>query len=412
MLTLVAILMVLRLAGELILNRLNSQEAKRHSKSAPPAVASITDPETYTRSVAYTLARLRFGVITSIFDAAVLAWVIFSGVLPWAHSGFAPLSPAGSWDDALFLVVVTLALAVPSLPFEWYEHFRLEERFGFNKSGLGLWIADKFKGLLVGLLIGFPLVWALVSLVRWTGSSWWLWGFGLLFVFQLAMLVLYPKLILPLFNRLSPLEEGDLRSRLMGLADRTGFKAKTIEVMDGSKRSGHSNAYFTGFGRFRRIVLFDTLIEQLQPEEIEAVLAHEIGHYRRGHIPKLMALSAGVMLLSFGLIAWLVDSPWFNPAFGFAAGDLAPAFLLFALLNGLVGFWFTPLINLLSRKNEYEADAFASQAMGTPQPLISALRKLANRNLTNLTPHPLYSGFHYSHPTLVEREKALNPANG
>jgi STE24 endopeptidase len=218
--------------------------------------------------------------------------------------------------------------------------------------------------------IGFPLLWALLSLVKWTGPSWWIWGFGLLFGFQLLMLVLYPKLILPLFNKLTPLPEGPLRGRLLALGDRTGFRASTIEVIDGSKRSGHSNAYFTGFGRFRRIVLFDTLIAQLTAEELEAVLAHEIGHYRRGHIPKMIAMSAAMMFGGFGAIAWLAQSSWFNRSFGFPEGELAPSFLLFGLLSGLVTFWFSPLMNALSRRHEYEADAFASQAVGGPVAMV------------------------------------------
>lgn len=408
MLTLVAVLMLLRLAGELILAELNRREVRRHADQPPPAVAAMVDDATYGKSVVYTQARLKFGMLTELFDTAVLALLVFSAFLPWTYGFFAPLAPSGSWDDALYLVTVAIVMSIPGMPFDWYQHFRLEERFGFNKSTPKLWLVDKIKGLFVGLAIGFPLLWALLSLVRWTGDSWWLWGFALLFVFQLAMMILYPKLILPLFNKLSPLEEGELRTRLMALADRTGFKARTIEVIDGSKRSGHSNAYFTGFGRFRRIVLFDTLIQQLSPEEIEAVLAHEIGHYRKGHIPKMLAVSALMQFAAFAAIAWLAKSPWFNPAFGFSAGDLAPAFLLFGLLSGLVLFWFTPVGNFFSRKHEYEADAFAKEAMKSPAPLVSALRKLAQKNLTNFTPHPLYSGFHYSHPTLVERERALN----
>jgi STE24 endopeptidase len=257
------------------------------------------------------------------------------------------------------------------------------------------------------LVLGFPLLWALLSLVRWVGATWWLWGFGLLYGFQLLMLVLYPKLILPLFNKLTPLPAGELRARLLALGERTGFRAQTIEVMDGSKRSGHSNAFFTGFGRFRRIVLFDTLIAQLTADELEAVLAHEIGHYRRGHIPKMLAVSAVTMLAGFAVVAWLAASPWFNLAFGFPPGELAPAFLLFGLLSGSVMFWFTPLMNLFSRKHEYEADAFAREAVGGPGPLLGALRKLAQKNLSNLTPHRWFSAFYYSHPTLVEREAAL-----
>jgi STE24 endopeptidase len=255
--------------------------------------------------------------------------------------------------------------------------------------------------------IGFPILWCLLGLVRWAGGTWWLWGFALLFGFQLAMLVLYPKLILPWFNKLTPLADGDLRAQLLALADRSGFRAQTIQVMDGSKRSAHSNAFFTGFGRFRRIVLYDTLVAQLTPAELAAVLAHEIGHYKRGHVPKMLAVAAGLQLGGFAIVAWLARSDWFNAAFGFPAGDLAPTFLMFGLLGGLVTFWFSPLLNLVSRKHEYEADAFARQAVGDAAPVVNALRKLAQKNLSNLTPHPLYSGFYYSHPTVVERERAL-----
>ncbi len=403
-----AALMVLRLAGELILSALNRAEVRRHAQAAPAAAAAIMDEATYAKSVAYTLEKSRFAVITEIFDTLVLALVVFGGVLPLLFAHVAVWgAPGAVWSHALFLLITGALLSVPSLPFEWWEQFRLEEKFGFNKSTASLWIADKFKGLALMFAIGFPLLWALLALVKWAGATWWLWGFALMFGFQLLMLVLYPKLILPLFNKLTPLPEGELRTRLLALGDRTGFRASTIEVIDGSKRSGHSNAYFTGFGRFRRIVLFDTLIAQLTPEELEAVLAHEIGHYRCGHIPKMIALSAAMLLGGFGVIAWLSGSAWFNEAFGFPANEVAPSFLLFGLLSGLVTFWFSPLGNLLSRKHEYEADAFARNAIGGAIPMIGALRKLAQKNLSNLTPHPWFSAFFYSHPTLVEREAAL-----
>jgi len=406
-----AVLMLLRLAGELLLSALNRAEVRRHAGSVPPAVAAIMDVPTYEKSVAYTLEKSKFGAITELFDTFVLALVIFGGVLPILYVHVAAWgSPGAVWDDALFILLAGVLLSVPALPFEWWAQFRLEAKFGFNKSTPSLWVSDKIKGLGLMFALGFPLLWALLSLVGWVGEAWWLWGFGLIFGFQLLMLVLYPKLILPLFNKLTPLPEGELRTRLLALGDRTGFHATTIQVMDGSKRSGHSNAFFTGFGRFRRIVLFDTLIAQLDAEELEAVLAHEIGHYRRGHIPKMIAMSAATMFSAFAVIAWLARSPWFNLTFGFPAGELAPAFLMFGLLSGLVTFWFSPLMNLLSRKHEYEADAFARDAMGGVTPMIGALRKLAQKNLTNLTPHPWFSAFFYSHPTLVEREHSLRNA--
>ncbi len=406
-LTIVAILIVIRLAAQLWLNALNASVVRRHASEPPPAVAAIMDGATYSKAVAYTRAKLRFGSIEETWAALVLAAVIFSGALPALDTLFHAWAPRAAWSGACYLLAVGLLLSLPGLPFDWWGQFRLEAKFGFNQSTLRLWAADKAKELALMLGIGFPLLWALLGLVRLTGGTWWLWGFGLLFGFQLLMMVLYPRIILPLFNKLTPLADGELRTRLLALADRTGFRAQTIEVMDGSKRSAHSNAFFTGFGRFRRIVLYDTLVAQLAPGELEAVLAHEIGHYRRGHIPKTLAVAAALQLGGFALVASLARGGWFNAAFGFPADDLAPTFLLFGLLGGLVTFWFSPVFNLVSRKHEYEADAFAREAVGGAGPLVGSLRKLAQKNLSNLTPHPLYSAFYYSHPTVAEREQAL-----
>lgn len=405
--TVVVGLIIAKLLAELVLAGLNRAEVRRHAGRAPAAVAAIMDEETYAKAVDYTLAKNRFGVWSMLFDTGVLLLVLSSYVLPILFAHVGAWSPAGKWDDALFILFAGVLLSIPGLPFDWWGQFRLEGRFGFNKATPKLWLTDKIKGLALMFIIGMPLLWALLSLVDWVGGNWWVWGFGLMFGFQLLMMVLYPKLIMPLFNKLTPLPDGELKTRLLALADRTGFKAATIEVMDGSKRSGHSNAFFTGFGRFRRIVLFDTLIEQLTPEELEAVLAHEVGHYRRGHIPKTLALSAAIQLGAFAAIAWLARSDWFNPTFHFPARELAPSFLLFGLVSGAVMFWFSPLSNILSRKHEYEADAFARDAMGGAGSLVAALRKLSQKNLSNLTPHPWFSGFYYSHPTLVEREAAM-----
>ena len=401
------VLILLRLVAEWVLAHLNRREVERNADVMPPAAASMMDEATYRKSVAYTLAKIRFGNLSSLFDAGVLALLLLSGFLPWLFAHVAVWAPDATWDDALFVMFVFTLLAIPGLPFEWWGQFRLEERFGFNKSTAALWVSDKIKGLLLAFVIGFPLLWGLFALVGWVGPSWWLWASGLIFLFQLLMLVLYPKLIEPLFNKLTPLPAGELRDRLLALGERTGFKAAAIEVVDGSKRSGHSNAYFTGFGRFRRIVLYDTLVEQLDTTELEAVLAHEVGHYKRGHIPQRLVIAFVSLVGSLGIVAWLLQAPWFLEGFGFPSGQLAPALLMFLLLSGFVTFWFTPLSNLLSRKHEYEADAFACDAMGSDASLVSALRKMANKNLSNLTPHPWFSGFYYSHPTIVERERAM-----
>lgn len=407
-LAIAAALMVIRLLTELWLDGLNRAEVRRHARTPPPAAAAIMDDATYAKSVAYTLEKSRFGAVSGLFDTLVLFLVVFGGILPTLFAETSAwAAPDAMWDDALFLMLAGVLLSIPGLPFEWWSQFRVEQRFGFNRSTAGLWVADKFKGLLLAIAIGFPLLWLLLLLVEWTGALWWIWGAGVLLGFQLLMMVLYPKLILPLFNKLTPLPEGPLRTRLMALSEKAGFRARTIDVIDGSKRSGHSNAYFTGFGRFRRIVLYDTLIAQLTPEELEAVLAHEIGHYRLGHIPRMIGLSALLTAAGFFSIAWLTDNPEFNEAFGFPGFEQAPSFLLFGLLSGTVTFWLSPLTNLLSRRHEYQADAFARDAVGGAAPMIGALRKLAQKNLSNLTPHPWYSAFHYSHPTIAERERAL-----
>jgi STE24 endopeptidase len=271
--------------------------------------------------------------------------------------------------------------------------------------------------VLLGIGLGYPLLVLVLKLVEWMGLSWWLWAWGALLAFQMLMLVLGPVLILPLFNQFTPLPDGTLRERLLKLAERTRFRTRSIQVMDGSKRSRHSNAFFVGFGGFRKIVLFDTLIQQLAEDELEAVLAHEIGHFKKRHIPKTLLLSAVSSLVGFWLVALLAGQDWVYRGFGFEPGSIAPALLLFGLLSGAITFWFSPAAHWWSRRYEYQADAFAAEVMHEPHSLIGALRKLNEKNLSNLTPHPLYSGFYYSHPTLLEREQALSrpiqsPAKG
>jgi len=407
------IALLAKIGMELLLEALNRQRAKLSGDEAPEGLGDVMDTETYAKSNRYTVAKSRFSSLQLCVDGLVLAVVLLSGLLPALFNWWSGMWGSGNASSAMFLIGVSMVLGIPGLPFDYWSQFKIEERFGFNRSTLKLWISDKIKGGLVGLAIGFPLLWLLISLVGWLGDWWWIYAFVVMMAFQLLMMVLYPMIIMPLFNKLSPLEEGSLKDRLMELSDRAGFKAKTIQVMDGSKRSGHSNAFFTGFGKFRRIVLYDTLVEQLSEEELEAVLAHEIGHYKKGHIPKMIAISALMMLLAFWVIDFLMSSSLFFESFGFAplvageSGNLGVALLLFSLLGGLVTFWTGPIFNAMSRKHEYEADAFAREAVGDWKPLSRALRSLSEKNLSNLNPHPLYSGFHYSHPTLLERERAM-----
>jgi len=396
-----------KLAAETVLEALNRRQLNRSSSDFPEALAGVMNEEKLAKAQAYTRAKSRFATVALFWDAAVLAALVLSGLLPAAYGLWSDWVGVSAWGEALFLMALILASGIPSLPFEYVEQFRIEEKFGFNRSSVGLWLGDKAKGLALGLAIGFPILWLLISLVGWLGTYWWIYGFAIMLAFQLTMMAQYPMLIVPLFNKLTALEDGPLKERLMSLSDRAGFQCESIQVIDGSKRSGHSNAYFTGFGRFRRIVLYDTLIEQLGEEEIEAVLAHEIGHYKMGHIPKMIALSAVMLLAGFWLVGQLARSPSFFEGFGFEEPRMAIAFLLFSLMGGLFSFWLSPLFNLLSRKHEYEADAFARDAVKDWKPLSRALRRLSEENLSNLSPHPAYSGFHYSHPTLLEREAAM-----
>jgi STE24 endopeptidase len=309
-----------------------------------------------------------------------------------------------------FIFAVGIGLSVLRLPLAWHDQFRLEAKFGFNTTTQKTWWMDRLKGLALSFVLGYPLLTLVLWLADRGGAAWWLWAWAAMMAFQFLMMVLAPVVILPLFNKFTPLPDGSLRERLLALAQRTSFRTRAIQVMDGSKRSRHSNAFFIGFGRFRKIVLFDTLIQQLAESELEAVLAHEIGHYRKRHLQRMLAASAAGSLAGFFILAFLAKQEWFYNAFGFEPGHLGLAFLLFGLLSGVATFWLAPVTNWWSRRYEYQADAFAKEVIGAAQPLIGALRKLHEKNLSNLTPHPLYSAIHYSHPTLVERERALAAA--
>ncbi len=410
------VLILARAIAELWLSRLNRQHVQAHAHEVPPAFHGMIDNATYGRSIDYTLAKSRFGEVVTVFDAAFLIGLLLSGVFPWAFGKFTAAFGTSVWAMAGFLFTTATALSIISLPLAWYAQLKLEDRFGFNTTTVKTWVIDRVKGFLLAALLGFPLLVLVFKLIEWTGPNWWIWTAAVVIAFQLLLLLIAPVVIMPLFNKFTPLPDGSLRARLFALARRTDFPTRSIEVMDGSKRSRHSNAFFTGFGRFRKIVLFDTLVGQLAEPELESVLAHEIGHYKKRHVVKLLGVSIVGVFIGFAAVAWLARQQWFYRAFGFeyhagfAAANVVPAMLLFALLAGTITFWFSPLVHMWSRRFEYEADAFARATMGEALSLIQALRKLTEKNLSNLTPHPLYSGFYYSHPTLLEREQALRTA--
>ena len=415
--TIIALVLILaRATAELWLSRLNQRHVCAQANEVPPAFRGIIDERMYRRSIDYTLAKSRFGDIAGVFDAALLIAVLFSGVLPWAFGRFTASFGTSIFALAGFVFVTGIALSIPGLPFAWYAQFKLEERFGFNTTTMKTWILDRLKGLLLTVVLGYPLLALVLRLIEWTSANWWICAAAVVIAFQLFLLLVAPAIIMPLFNKFTPLPEGTLREHLFALAQRTDFPTRSIEVMDGSKRSRHSNAFLTGLGRFRKIVLFDTLVAQLTEPELESVLAHEIGHYKKRHVLKLLGVSIACVFVAFAVIAWLARQQWLYRAFGFehqggfAAANVVPAMLLFALLAGTISFWVSPFIHIWSRRFEYEADAFAHTAMGEAQSLIQALRKLSEKNLSNLTPHPCYSRFYYSHPTLLERERALRVA--
>lgn len=412
------VLLVAKTAASLALDGLNRKETLRCADAVPAEFAGTIDLATYKKSVAYTLRKIDFGFAENLFGA-ILSLVLVAVVFPPVYELSAELLDLNSaeisgwariWRESVVLVAIFSIIGLLDLPFEWYENFHIEAQFGFNKSTRALWIADKIKGFIVGWVIGLPVLWAVLAFYYAFTGTWWIWAQCFFIAFQLLLLVIFPKVILPLFNKLSPLPEGELRDKLTTLAERCGFVAKKIEIIDGSKRSGHSNAYFTGFGKWRRIVLFDTLVEQLSPSEIAAVLAHEIGHSKRGHVTKRLVVSS---IVGFGVLwcvnALLTQKSFFEGfGFTFSAGLMVvPAVLLLSQILPLLAFWISPLSNYFSRKHEYEADAFAKKITGTPEALVSALRKLHEKNLSHLTPHPIYRAFFYSHPTLSERERAL-----
>lgn len=410
------VLLLLKVTFELILLNLNERNLKRHQEKVPEVFRDFIDESRYFKSIPYNVDKIRFGYISHVYSALVLTAVILTGLLPalWDFfNGLLNLEDAFGallfWGQALFLFTTVTVMSWFSIPFDLYSQFVIEEKHGFNKMTAVLWVVDAVKSFFVSAVLVIPLAALIFFLVSVFPRSWWLIVFAVVFIFQLIMMVLYPLLIMPLFNKFTPLEDGTLRERFFKLARRCSFPAGEIYVMDGSKRSSHSNAFFTGFGKFRRIVLFDTLVEQLDPNELEGVLAHEIGHNKKGHIPRLLALSGSFMLVMFFVLFQLTHASWFTASFGFGESASLPvlSFVLFGVIGGVFSYWITPLNGLFSRRYEYQADRYAAEKTGSPDGLTSALKKLSEKNLSLFTPHPLYSMFYYSHPTLKERIKAL-----
>ncbi len=402
------VMIVVHFVATTFLDLLNLNSIKKHRGDVPEMYKSFMDSAAYNKALSYTADKIKFSIFESACTAVFLALVVALWILPKLFDVGMDTFGVSLWGQAITLIFIAVLLSLPELPFELYSQFVIEQEYGFNKSTLKLWFIDKIKGLIVGLILGAPIITLILWFSQTFKSTWWIWGFVAVALFQVLMIIIYPRFIVPIFNKLEDLPEGELREKLFAIAEKGDFKASKIQVIDGSKRSSHSNAYFTGLGRFRRIVLFDTLISQLTNNELEAVLAHEIGHYKKGHIVKMICMSFAMTFLMFGVIGYLSQSAWFYEGFGFCeASGFGPVLLMFSMFSGLFTFWLNPILNALSRKHEYEADKFASNLCESPDYLCSALKKLHKENLGNPVPHPVYSAFYYSHPTLAERIDAL-----
>ena len=402
----------LHLLVQIVLKYLDLVNTLRLRGQQPKETVSLMNEQQWIKTSDYTVSKTKLSIFEDLFGF-VLIFPIVLYIYPWTFNTWSASSQDGVFECAFISVVFLITLQIPGLFLDWYKQFKLEDRFGFNKSTVKLWITDKIKEntlvLILGVLLFALLIWLFREL-SYLSSYWWFFAFTAFFFLQLSLMVLWPKFILPLFNKLTPLDDGDLKSRLFALADRTGFAANSIEIIDGSKRSGHSNAFFTGFGKFRRIVLYDTLINQMEEEEIEAVLAHEIGHYKEGHIPKKLILSFLTGLLGFYCISIVLQQDWVYAGLGLSqsyAGSISVILIALILFIPNFTYWFTPVSNIFSRKHEYEADRFDKKAMNNASSLISALQKLYRENLSHPLPHPYLVFFHYSHPTFFDRKKAL-----
>ncbi|MBA3594476.1 MAG: M48 family metallopeptidase [Pseudomonadota bacterium] len=390
----------------------------RHRDAVPAAFAVSITLASHQKAADYTITKARFGLLELAWGAAVLlGWTLLGGIdaLNQALAG-SGLTAYGSMVPQLALLAIFgLVSGLLDLPFTLYSTFRIEERFGFNKMTFKLWLGDLVKSTLVGVLIGLPIVALILWLMGSTGSWWWLWAWGAWMVFNLLILVLYPTVIAPMFNKFQPLEDETLKARVTALMQRCGFAAKGLFVMDGSKRSAHANAYFTGFGASKRVVFYDTLLKQLNPGEVDAVLAHELGHFKHKHIIKRIVSMFAMSLAGFALLGWLSTQVWFYTGLGVRpnmnGSNDALALLLFLLAVPVFSFFISPIFALFSRKHEFEADAYAI-AQTDGKDLQSALLKLYQDNASTLTPDPLFVKFYYSHPPASERLARLGGNTG
>ncbi|HCD52788.1 MAG TPA: peptidase M48 [Balneolaceae bacterium] len=403
-----AIIILAAIALDFILELVSeSLNLKALKKQLPSEFEGVYDEETYSRSQEYTKIRTRFGFITSIFDLVVLLTFWFSGGFNWLDQlvrswGFGELV-----TGLLFIVLLMLAKSILSLPFSIYSTFVIEERFGFNKTTPKTFISDLLKGLLLGAVIGLPLLAGILAFFMFTGEWAWLFAWLAVTFFTLVMQYVAPTWIMPLFNTFTPLEDGELRAAIEDYTAKVNFPLQGLFVIDGSKRSSKSNAFFTGFGKNKRVALYDTLIENHTIPELVAVLAHEIGHYKKKHIIKGMLISIVHTGVLFFLLSIFLHSEGLFDAFYMQEMSVYAGLIFFGMLYAPIEMILSIFMQMSSRKHEYEADAYAAETTGNAADMISTLKKLSKDNLSNLTPHPFYVFLNYSHPPVLQRIEAL-----
>lgn len=392
---------------ETVLDVLN---ARKFSDPVPDELSELYKPSEYQKSQAYKKTNYNFGLFSSTLSIlATLGFLIFGG-FGWLDSLAASISPNPILQALLFFGFLFIGSDLISTPLSYYRTFVIEEKFGFNKSTPALFFSDKFKGWGLAFIFGGGILALVMWFYGWAGVDFWLYAWGLIAIFSLVMNLFYSRLIVPMFNKQSPLEAGSLKSRIEGYAQTVGFELKNVFVIDGSKRSTKANAYFSGFGREKRVALYDTLIEDLEEDEIVAVLAHEVGHYKKHHI--LFNLLASLLLtgLTLFVLSLFINNPELSLAIGVSAPSFHASLLSFGLLYSPISELTGLIMNYFSRKFEFQADRYAGETFDS-EPLIDSLKKLSRKNLSNLTPHRAYVFFHYSHPPLIQRIHALKKIN-
>lgn len=398
------------LAVKLWLSSRHVRHIAQHRDAVPQQFAHKIPLAAHQKAADYTIAKTRLKIVLLAVNAVVLLGFTLLGGLQWLSVALVDVVGSGMIYQLALIAAVTVIGSVIDLPFDYYKQFRLEEKFGFNKMTPGLFFSDMLKHTLVGAAIGLPLIWVTLTLMEKAGALWWLYAWLIWCGFQMFMLGFYQNLIAPLFNKFTPLQDESLRSRIEGLMQRVGFASKGLFVMDGSRRSAHGNAYFSGFGAAKRIVFFDTLLSRLAPNEIEAVLAHELGHFKLNHVIQRIVVMFVISLGFLALLGYLKNQVWFYQGLGvepmMAASNDAMALILFMFALPVFTFLLSPLLSITSRKNEFEADAFAAKHSNS-QDLISALVKLYEDNASTLTPDPLHSAFYDSHPPASIRVQKL-----